>query len=187
MKIAVFEENGGLHNLQRALGHATNLNAVRRMGDFVLTSTPANGLQPDGQNDNGWDQGQIFFTSDKVWGQPPFYAQQMAAAVYQPLLIKTITTGSLDVTATKSEDGKTIVLHVVNTSNSSKNAELELQQFVPHSKAVVYTLSGDPAAENTAEDPEKIKTVTSELEMPASGNAAFTFKPHSYTIIKFER
>ena len=37
-------------------------NAVRRMGDFVLTSCAANALQPYRQNDNGWDQGQVFFT-----------------------------------------------------------------------------------------------------------------------------
>jgi len=76
MKCVIFEENGNLHNMQRALGHATTLNAVRKHSDFVFTSCPANALQPYLQNDNGWDQGQIFFTPSKVWGMPPFYAQQ---------------------------------------------------------------------------------------------------------------
>ncbi|WP_317206528.1 family 16 glycoside hydrolase [Mucilaginibacter roseus] len=88
LKCAIFEENGGRHDVARALGHATTLNAVRRHGDFVLTSCAANALQPLGQNDNGWDQGQIFFTPSQVWGMPPFYAQQMASANHQPLNYK---------------------------------------------------------------------------------------------------
>ena len=48
MKCAIFEENGNRHDMQRVLGHVTLQNAVRRMGDFVLTScaarpTPRNG------------------------------------------------------------------------------------------------------------------------------------------------
>lgn len=66
MKCTILEENGNLHNMQRALGHATILNTTRRMGDFLLTSCAANTLQPYLQNDNGWDQGQVFFTPDRV-------------------------------------------------------------------------------------------------------------------------
>ncbi len=57
MKCAIFEENGNRHDVQRVLGHVTLQNAVRRMGDFVLTSCAANALQPYRRNDNGWDQG----------------------------------------------------------------------------------------------------------------------------------
>lgn len=71
MKCAIFEENGNRHDMQRVLGHVTLQNAVRRMGDFVLTSCAANALQPYRQNDNGWDQGQVFFTPSQVWGMPP--------------------------------------------------------------------------------------------------------------------
>ncbi|RFS19524.1 DUF1080 domain-containing protein [Chitinophaga silvatica] len=188
MKVAVFEENGGLHNLQRALGHATNLNAIRKMGDFVLTSTPANGLQADGQNDNSWDQGQIFFTPDKVWGQPPFYAQQMAASAHQPLLVKSAVNGSLDVTATRSEDGNKLVLHVVNTAKTSKTSELVIQQFMNRLPTVtVYTLKGQLADENTVDHPEKIKVQTRELKVSADEKLEFTFEPYSYTILEFSR
>src|SRR5882757_5390805 len=115
MRIAIFEENGGLHDLQRALGHATTLNAVRRHGDFVLTSCAANGLQPFMQHDNNWDQGQVFFTPSQVWGMPPFYATQMAAKNHQPLRVFNSVEGDLDVTAARSEKGDELVVHVVNT------------------------------------------------------------------------
>ena len=85
LKACVLEENGGRHDLQRALGHAAILNATQRHGDFVLLDCPANCLQPWQQNDNDWDQGQVFFTSSQVWGMPPYYAQQMASANHLPL------------------------------------------------------------------------------------------------------
>ena len=69
LKACVLEENGGRHDLRRALGHAHILNATQRHGDFVLLDCPANCLQPWGQNDNGWDQGQVFLTSRRVWGR----------------------------------------------------------------------------------------------------------------------
>ena len=43
----------------------------------VPICTSANGLQPDGQNDNGWDQGLLFLNTSQVWLQPPGYAAQM--------------------------------------------------------------------------------------------------------------
>lgn len=54
------EENGGLHGLQRALGHAARSNRLHCLGDFMRAETPANGLQVLGHNDNSWDQGQVF-------------------------------------------------------------------------------------------------------------------------------
>ena len=41
----VLEENGGLHSVQRALGHARRSNRLQCLGDFILADTPANGLQ----------------------------------------------------------------------------------------------------------------------------------------------
>ncbi|MFD2873197.1 alpha-L-arabinofuranosidase C-terminal domain-containing protein [Mucilaginibacter ximonensis] len=186
MKVTIFEENGGLHNLQRALGHATTLNAVRRHGDFVLTSCAANGLQALGQNDNGWDQGQIFFTPSKVWGMPPFYATQMAAKNHEPLRVETNVEGDLDVTATRDEQGNTLVLHAVNTKGKAVTTKVDLKGFAGAGKVKVYTLKGDLKAENTPEHPTAIST--KETIIPCSGNSlTYTFAANSYTILRFEK
>ena len=101
MRCAIFEENGNTHDMARALAHAVMLNVVRRTDGFVPLDSPANALQPWQQNDNGWDQGQIFFDASHTWMQPPYYAQQMASAHHQPLLVHAEVTGtSLDVTVT---------------------------------------------------------------------------------------
>jgi alpha-L-arabinofuranosidase len=186
LKCAVFEENGGLHDMQRALGHATTLNAIRRHGDFVLTSCPANALQPYRQNDNDWDQGQIFFTAAQVWGMPPFYAQRMASENHEPLRVADHTEGDLDVTATRSEDGKVLVVHVVNTSGNVIDAAVGLDNFPGRKPDVeVYTLAGALQDENTPEDPEKINVIRRVISLPAAIN--YSFPAWSYTILKFRR
>lgn len=183
MKCAIFEENGGHHDLARALGHSTTLNAVRRHGDFVLTSCAANALQPMGQNDNGWDQGQIFFTPSQVWGMPPFYAQQMASGSYQPLLISSAATKGLDVTATKSQAGDFIVLHVINPADTLQATRIAFNGLNASDKQVIINqLKGNLNAVNSAAQPEQIKPVTTETHF--SGNSLnYQFPAHSYTII----
>lgn len=183
LRITIFEENGGLHNQQRALGHATTLNAVRRHGDFVLTSCAANGLQALGQNDNGWDQGQVFFTPSQVWGMPPFYATQMAAKNHEPLRVESTVDGDLDVTAARSDKGDVLVLHVVNTKSTATATKVDLKGFTGTGQVKVYTLKGDPKSENTPEHPTDIST--KETTIPRSGNTLnYTFPANSYTILR---
>ncbi len=187
LKITIFEENGGLHNMQRALGHATTLNAVRRHSSWVLTSCPANALQPYKQNDNGWDQGQIFFTPTQVWGMPPFYVQQMAARNQLPLRVCDITSGKLDVTAARSEDGSVLSIHVVNYTDEPVNTRIELTNFRSGTTVVnIESLSGKLSDENTPENPEEIKPA--ETTLTISGNTfIYTFPAFSYTILKLGR
>ena len=187
IRCAIFEENGSIHSMQRVLGHVTVQNAVRRMGDFVLTSCAANALQPYGQNDNGWDQGQVFFTPDKVWGMPPYYAQQMAAANHLPLLVASETTGAetLDVTATRSEEGDRVVLHIANTGAEPVRAKLDVKGLGGVSAARMISLAGELDAVNTPEEPERIVPVGKPLKKAAA--QILDLKPCSYTIVVLER
>lgn len=186
MKCAIFEENGNTHNMERVLGHVTVQNAVRRMGDFVLTSCAANALQPYLQNDNGWDQGQVFFTPSQVWGMPPYYAQQMASENHLPLLVNSELTdesGNLDVTATRSEDGKQVVLHVANTGDRPVVTRLNIKGLKNLKRVKSITLSGELKARNTPEEPEKFVPV--EKEMKGNANQTYKILPYSYTIFVY--
>jgi DUF1680 family protein/alpha-L-arabinofuranosidase len=186
MQIAVFEENGSKHGIQRALGHATNLNAIRKHNEYVLTSSPANALQPFRQNDNDWDQGQVFFTPDQVWGMPPFYAQKMQAAHYLPIRVQSEVEGSnLNITATRSEDSKTLILHVVNVGHAQSSA-IAIEGSETYNKQVhVYTLSGDLEAKNSPEHPDQYQTTQQTIEM-GGNNSTYLFPANSYTILRFK-
>lgn len=184
LKCAIFEENGDLHNMQRALGHATTLNAVRRHSEFLLTSCPANALQPWKQNDNGWDQGQVFFTPTQVWGMPPYYAQQMASENHLPLRVWSEAHGGSDVTAAVSEDGKSLVIHVVNYTGKPVDADIEVKGFKGQkSSANISTLSGNLSDRNTPDEPGKIVPQRSVAKIQGD-TFKRTFPAYSYTLIR---
>ena len=149
----------------------------------------ANGLQPWLQNDNGWDQGHIFFTAGQVWGMPPYYAQQMASANHQPLVVasQVLDGANLDVSSTMSADGRTLCLHVVNLAASPTSARLVLDRFPGvNPVASLSTLAGTPDAANGLIDPTKIQPVMHELAN-ASGDFNQEFPAYSYTVVRLSR
>ena len=180
MRVAILEENGNTHDMARALAHAVMLNVVRRSAGFVPLDSPANALQPYKQNDNGWDQGQIFFSPSQVWMQPPFYAQQMAATNHQPLLVESSCNSNtnLDYTATRNEAGDTIVLHVVNYSTSIKGLTLKLSGFGEIGSIHSYQLSGTANGENTPGKPTHFIPVESTI----TPGKKLQLKAYSYTV-----
>ncbi|MBN1419593.1 MAG: DUF1080 domain-containing protein [Planctomycetes bacterium] len=190
MRACILEENGGRHDIQRAIGHAHIQNAAMRHGDFILIECPANCLQPWKQNDNGWDQGQVFFTSEKVWGMPPFYAQRMAAANHLPLRVAGAVSpagGDLDATVLRSEDASALVLRVVNVAPDPRRAAIRIRGFAPIApRAEVWTLRGKPGDINTPEDPARIRTERSLFE-GAAETFEYEFPGFSFTILRFAR
>lgn len=186
-KVVVFELNAGNHTQRRALANALAVNAIQRDGRLPVTCS-ANCLQPDGQNDNDWDQGLLFLNPSQVWLQPPGYVTQMISQNYQPLSVKSEGPGGdVDVSATRSEDGKTLVLQVVNVGANPISVPLEISGFVPHnSVAQVVTLQGALTACNTADASDAIQPVTSQWEHGLEkGSTTFTFPAYSFTIIRF--
>lgn len=180
MRCAILEENGNTHNMARALAHAVMLNVVRRAGSFVPLDSPANALQPYKQNDNGWDQGQIFFSPSQTWMQPPYYAQQMAASTHMPLLLysKHTNVSGLDITVTGNEAGDSIVIHAINYSNSSRNLNLSQTGFGPISAIRSISLSGSEGAANSPEHPTQYVPVESSV----TPGSRLPLKPYSYTV-----
>jgi alpha-L-arabinofuranosidase len=115
----------------------------------------------------------------------------MVARNDRPVLVATESTSpgdALDVTATRDEEGKALVLKVVNIAARPVSAELRLSGFTPKGReADVETLSGPPEAVNTAEQPERFTPVSTRWrhELDA-GRASYTFPAHSFTVMRFE-
>ena len=190
MKACVFEENGGHHDLARALGHATVLNATQRHGDFVLIDCPANTIQAWLQNDNGWDQGQLFYTPGRTWAMPNYYSQQMAASAHLPCRVASTVNSpgnDLDLTATRDDAGSTVVLKVVNVGDRPHIAAIDIDGLgAIDAVAEETTLSGKLNDRNLPDFPERIRPRRSNLHH-AGEHFVYEFAPTSYTVLKLKR
>lgn len=183
-RVVVFEFNAGNHQLRRGLANAEAIHLCERLELPVATS--ANCLQPDGQNDNDWDQGLLFLNPSQVWLQPPGWVTRMVASHRQPLLLPCEVEGPLDANATRSEDGRTLVLSVVNTGAEAVETAIDLGGWQPsEAEALVEELSGPYEATNTASEPERIVPARSRWAHRAvAGRMTRTFPPRSYTVIE---
>jgi alpha-L-arabinofuranosidase-like protein len=190
-QVVVFELNAGIHSQARAVGNALAINAITRIVDQLPIVTSANGLQPDQENDNGWNQGLLFLNPYQVWLQPPGYVTQFVSGNYQPSLVASTvqSPGSvLDVTAKKSPDSKTLVLQVVNISAEPVTTGIKLNGFLRSQGAVkAWKLSADLDAENTAQQPDLVVPVQVNWNLkPTLDHTTYTFDPYSFTILTFQ-
>jgi alpha-L-arabinofuranosidase len=185
--VAPLEENGRIHDMQRALLHARNLNAFFRMGDLPAI-TVANALQA-WQQDLVFDQGETVFTSSKAIPQPSYYVDQTIARNWAPRVVRTVVGGVLDAQARVTEDGGALILDVVNDGNEPVAASLNVTGFPLNAKpAVVTELTGANDAINTPENPGRVRPQTRTWDHGArDGVAQYTFPPRSVTLMRFER
>ncbi len=189
-KVVVFEFNAGNHAQKRALANALAINAIERDGRIPIV-TSANCLQPDGQNDNGWNQGLLFLNPSQVWLQPPGYVTQMLSRNYLPQLVECQVSGAegrLDANAKRSDDGKTLILQVVNSSEKALAAQIHLAGFVPGKPvAHVWELSGSLEAVNTADKPRAVTPHQIAWKHGIKdGQMRYTFPPYSFIVMRFD-
>jgi len=188
-KVAIFEYNAGNHAQRRALSNALATNEVERIGDLLPIACAANALQPDGQNDNGWDQGLLFLDPSKTWLQPPGHLIRMTRRPGQPLLVASEVRGpaeGLSVNAKRGEDGKTLALQVVHWGDAARRARIEVGGFTPaRDSAAVEELAGPLDAANTAAEPDRTAPRRSGWRhgIGRGEPASYTFPPRSITVI----
>jgi len=190
-KVAIFEYNSGNHALKRALANALATHEVERLGEILAVACSANCLQPDGQNDNGWDQGLVFLNPSQVWLQPPGYVLRMVSRNDQPLLVPIQLEGRLDtlsINVKKSEDGKVLVLQAVNWGGEPRVCDFTIAGFRPtRPTAVVEQLSGELEAVNTAEHPDQIVPRRQDWRHHLDqGHSRIILSPRSFTVVRFE-
>jgi hypothetical protein len=189
-KVVVFELNANNHSQRRALANALAINAIERDGRLPIT-TSANCLQPDGQNDNGWDQGLLFLNQSNVWLQPPGYVTQMYATNFQPLESQSSVTdpnNDLDASAECNQDGSRLVLKVVNLNSSPESATINISGFAPTNPiAAVQVLASLQSSVNTAQAPFGVVPANISWQHNFNGgNASYTFAANSVTTITFQ-
>ena len=189
-QVVVFELNANNHTQRRALANALAIQAIERDGRIPIV-TSANCLQPDGQNNNGWNQGLLFLSPSQVWLQPPGYVTQLFSRNRLPNLVDCQVTGangSLDVNATKSADGRTLIVKAVNPTDQPVAADIRVTGFVTKSESAhVAELSAALNAANTAAQPKAVVPRYRPWRHGLKdGQATYAFPARSITVVKFE-
>jgi alpha-L-arabinofuranosidase len=189
-KVLVFELNANNHAQRRALANALAINAIQRDGRLSITCS-ANCLQPDGQNDNGWDQGLLFLNPSQVWLQPPGYVTKIYSENYQPLEVRSSVSdpnNNLDVSSQLSQDWKTLMLKVVNLDEKVASASIRIHGYSPANPAAdVEELSGSLNEANTAAMTRQIQPIRRHWRpIFNNGETKYDFQPHSITVLKFK-
>jgi hypothetical protein len=186
--VAIFELNANNHSQRRALANALAIQSFERDGQIPVV-TAANGLQPDGWNDNGWNQGLLFLNPEKVWLQPPGYVTRMLSQYYLPERVTCrVTSGAqLDAVAKLSDDRKTLVLQVVNDGDYSVDAIIKLDGFTPSPAAVqIQELNGTLDDLNTDGDPKHIQPRLIDWKPDFSeGQSVYKLSADSFTVFRF--
>lgn len=189
-RVVIFELNAGNHAQRRALANAMAIGQLQQLGERLPFICSANGLQPDGQNDNGWDQGLLFLDPVRTWLQPPGHVMRMISRSYQPvnLPIEIENGAGIQAAAARSEDGKTLVLRVVNPGDRPHNARIDIVGFRPNRESIAMEeLAGLLDTVNTASRPRNLVPRTSVLNH-AEGSATIpvSLPAHSFTIFTIE-
>ncbi|MFD4555365.1 RICIN domain-containing protein [Streptomyces sp. NPDC058469] len=182
--INVFELNSGQHNMERALANAKAISLLQQYGDRVTVVASANALQPDGQNDNGWDQGLVFFDTHRSWLQPPGYVTAMFSESNLGTVVHAETNNpSLAVSA--QFNGSKLVLNVTNESSTAQSPTIALTGFAPTSRtAQITSLSGARTDQNNAGNVNQVTPQNSTTAYTLVGNALnLTFAANSVTVV----
>ena len=115
---------------------------------------------------------------------PPYYAQQISSQNHKPLLVRSELAEEnpdLDITATRSEKGDDLVLHIVNMSNEEQPLRLHLNGKSLSEHMTLITISGDEDGKNSPLEPRKIIPVERKLKP----NEVIWLERKSYTVIRY--
>jgi len=187
LRVAALEENGATANMRRALVHARNLNAFFRLGQYVPAAGLADALEAAGQVLT-WDQGVTVFTPSEVFHQPSYFVDQAVAQYWAANAVETTVHGPLDAQARTTDDGREIVLQVINDTSQPIETALRIEgiELGPAKPTTVVELTGPEEAVNSPEHPDRVRPTTRVWEN-WTGVARYTFPKHSVTLLRFER
>jgi len=189
---AVLEENGGRHDMQRALGHARNSNRLHCLGDFVRIETAANGLQVAGRNDNDWDQGALFITQNSTYIAPHGMVNIVLGAAAEAALVAVEAAGlagapTLDVIAVVDAARSVVTVRAVNFGSASVDASVALLgcdvAAGGAAGSVVMLNASSPTAQNLPWAPLLVAPSFSGVVVSAKGAFDFAFPPYSVVSI----
>jgi alpha-N-arabinofuranosidase len=119
-----------------------------------------------------WDNAFINFDQSGWFPAPNYVVMKLYREHYAPQLLRiTGAPDALSAVATRTADGHTIVLKLVNTSAKPMEIRLKLSGSLHPRKVEMFTVAPDSlTARNTMEQLDAVRTIESTLPAPDAGN-----------------
>lgn len=202
VKLYAEEVNGHSHSWQRGLCDALFTIVSEQNCDIVSWQSFCNAIHADG-NLYEWDQGHTFYNSSRSWYQPSGWVVKLLGENFQCRLVRQeVNTPSIEVflgqgvhapvksqvltsSATLSDDGRTLIVKVVNLYPGDVRTKIRLQDAYVQGLETITMSSLHLKGENTAEEPYAIVPAASIIP-DAAAEMEYTFAPLSFTILKYK-
>jgi alpha-N-arabinofuranosidase len=136
------------------------LNAFERQAATVSMAAPALFMhRRGGESDAEWDNALINFDHRRWYPGANYLALKLWREHFQPVLLNAACDApSLSVTATRSDDGKRLVVKIVNPGPADIEAVVAVEgPFEPRNASFALLEPGSPPATNSLERPKAIE------------------------------
>ncbi|MCL4204487.1 MAG: DUF1080 domain-containing protein [Pirellulaceae bacterium] len=182
LKIYVSEWNAQSTDWRTGLYCGGLLNAFERCGDVLEIGGPALFLRH--VSATAWDNAFVNFDHRTWFPAPNYVVMKLWREHYAPHRIALEgPTDPLNAVATKSEDGKSLVIKAVNPSDEAVPVRVKLASGTP-GKAMLHLIApGDLAARNTLEARDVVQARSVRVE-PDGATLRFTLPPISCGVLE---
>ncbi len=182
VKLAVTEWNAQSTDWRTGLFAAGYLNVMERSCGVVQMATPALFLRRTDAKD--WDNAFINLDHLGWFPAPNYVVMKLYRDHFQPNLVSCENPGPLNIAATRSEDGKKLVLKIVNAAKEAVRGEVEVAGGLRGRRAQAWQALGGLSDRNTMQEPGKI--AARPIKAPVAGGiVSGEFPPLSVTLIEF--
>jgi len=175
-------------NLRCALADAAFLMGLEKNADAVVMECYAPLLVNVNPGASQWSFNLIGYDALHSFGSPSYYAQSMLGQNkgdnVLPAALKLDAPGPAFASATYTKASRTVVVKVVNVSNSDVDTTINLKgvsSVDPGGTAIV--LSGEPSAQNSVDKPTNVAPKQETLSL-ASASFHRTFPKYSFTLLR---
>lgn len=201
-RIYAEEINGSGSNWQRGLGDALQTITAEKRGNLVWGMAFCNALQASGHLYE-WNQGHIHFTAAQSWYQPSGHVVRMIGESFQPIVVpcnvtapqvtvahhgekadEVVETPAIAASATRSRDGKKLVLKIVNLWGGPVATKINLPGLPPQTVRGQAIASLHLAGRNTAEQPNYIAPHPLTIAASQHGTLDLVLEPVSFTLVE---
>jgi alpha-N-arabinofuranosidase len=183
VRLAVTEWNAQSTDWRTGLFAGGYLNVMERSSEVVQMASPSLFIR----RTDAPDRDNAFINHDNhSWHPAPNYVvMKLYRDHFEPLRIASETAGTLNAVATRSEDGKRVIVKIVNARSTAINGQIEIAPAVPVRHSRAWEVAASPDDRNDMEHPRRIDAASRSAAVK-DGKLIHSFPAYSVTVIQLE-